>query len=67
MGNLVPVKITSSIGTISDNLDTVEASIMAKVEEYKKEDIKTVQIGMNEYEKEIVCPNCQETIRVEER
>jgi len=36
MGNLVPVKITSSIGTISDNLDTVEASIMAKVEEYKK-------------------------------
>lgn len=36
MGNLVPVKITSSIGTITDNLDAVEASIMEKVEEYKK-------------------------------
>lgn len=36
MGNLVPVKITSIIGTITDNLDTVEASIMEKVEEYKK-------------------------------
>lgn len=36
MGNLVPVKITSSIGTITDNLDTVEASIMEKIEEYKK-------------------------------
>lgn len=36
MGNLVPVKITSSIGTIKDNLDTVEASIREKVEEYKK-------------------------------
>lgn len=36
MSSLVPVKVTSSIGTISDNLDTVEASIIAKVEEYKK-------------------------------
>lgn len=36
MGNLVPVRITSSIGTITDNLDAVEASIMEKVEEYKK-------------------------------
>ena len=36
MGGLVPVKITSSIGTINDNLDVVEASIREKVEEYKK-------------------------------
>lgn len=36
MNGLVPVKITSSIGTITDNLDAVEASIMEKVEEYKK-------------------------------
>lgn len=36
MGGLVPVKITSSIGTINDNLDVVEASIRKKVEEYKK-------------------------------
>ncbi|MEZ3425419.1 MAG: DUF1351 domain-containing protein [Lachnospiraceae bacterium] len=36
MGSLIPVKITSSIGTIQDNLDMVEASIREKVEEYKK-------------------------------
>lgn len=36
MGSLIPVKITSSIGTIQDNLDMVEASIKEKVEEYKK-------------------------------
>ncbi len=36
MGSLIPVKITSSIGTIQDNLDIVEASIREKVEEYKK-------------------------------
>jgi len=36
MGGLVPVKITSSIVTINDNLDMVEASIREKVEEYKK-------------------------------
>lgn len=32
--------------------------------EYEKEDVKTVQMGMNEYEKEIVCPNCSERVRV---
>lgn len=36
MNGLVPVKITSSIGTITDNLDAVEASIMEKAEEYKR-------------------------------
>lgn len=30
MGSLIPVKITSSIGTIQDNLDMVEASIMER-------------------------------------
>ena len=32
--------------------------------EYEKEDVKTVQTGMNEWEGEIVCPNCRETVRV---
>ncbi len=33
--------------------------------EYEKEDVKTVQTGMNEYEGEIICPNCREKVRVE--
>lgn len=32
--------------------------------EYEKEDVKTVQTGMNEYEGEIMCPNCREKVRV---
>lgn len=32
--------------------------------EYEKEDVKTVQTGMNEWESEIICPNCQEKVRV---
>lgn len=32
--------------------------------EYEKEDARTVQTGMNEYEKEVVCLNCHETVRV---
>ena len=36
MGGLVPVKITSSIGTINDNLDVVEASIREKLRNIKK-------------------------------
>ncbi len=32
--------------------------------EYEKEDVKTVQTGMNEYESEIICPNCREKVRV---
>lgn len=39
-------------------------NICGSLLEYEKEDIKTVQTGMNEYEKEIVCPNCSEVIRV---
>lgn len=42
----------------------VICNICSSLLEYEKEDIKTVQTGMNEYEKEIVCPNCQETIKV---
>lgn len=45
----------------------VICNICRSLLEYEKEDIKTVQTGMNEYEKEIVCPNCQETIRVKAR
>lgn len=32
--------------------------------EYEKEDVKTVQTGMNEFEHEIICPNCREKVRV---
>lgn len=32
--------------------------------EYEKEDVKTVQTGMNEWEGEIICPNCREKVRV---
>lgn len=32
--------------------------------EYEKEDVKTVQTGMNEYEGIIICPNCREKVRV---
>ncbi len=32
--------------------------------EYEKEDVKTVQTGINEWESEIICPNCQEKVRV---
>ena len=32
--------------------------------EYEKEDVKTVQTGMNEWEDEIICPNCWEKVRV---
>ena len=32
--------------------------------EYEKEDVKTVQTGMNEWEGEIICPNCRERVRV---
>lgn len=32
--------------------------------EFEKEDIKTVQVGMNEYEQQIMCPACNETVTV---
>lgn len=32
--------------------------------EYEKEDVETVQTGMNEYEGEIICSNCREKVRV---
>lgn len=32
--------------------------------EYEKEDVKTVQTGMNEWEGKILCPNCQESVHV---
>lgn len=35
--------------------------------EFEKNNIKTVQTGMNEYEKVIECPNCEAQIVVKER
>lgn len=35
--------------------------------EYGKEDVKTVQTGANEWEGEIICPNCREKVRVKEQ
>ncbi len=32
--------------------------------EYEKEDVKMVQVGMAEWESEITCPNCQESVKV---
>ena len=32
--------------------------------EFEKEDIKTVQVGMNEYEQQIMCPACNEAVKV---
>lgn len=32
--------------------------------EYEKSDVASVKTGMNEYESEIECPNCQEKIRI---
>lgn len=33
--------------------------------EYEKDDIKTIQIGMNEYGQHIVCPACNENVEVD--
>lgn len=33
--------------------------------EYEKDDVKTTQAGMNEYERQIVCPACNESIKVD--
>ena len=32
--------------------------------EFEKEDIRTVQVGMNEYEQQIECPACREIVKV---
>lgn len=32
--------------------------------EFEKDDLKTVQTGMNEYIQQIVCPACNETVMV---
>ncbi len=34
--------------------------------EFEKEDIETIQTGMNEWEKQIVCPVCDKTISIKE-
>lgn len=43
----------------------ITCSFCGSLLEYEKEDMKTVQTGMNEWESEIICPNCQEKVRVE--
>ncbi|WP_195416356.1 hypothetical protein [Enterocloster citroniae] len=32
--------------------------------EYEKDDVKTIQTGINEYEWQIVCPACNESVKV---
>lgn len=32
--------------------------------EYEKSDVRLVQVGMNEYEQQIECPACHETVAV---
>ena len=32
--------------------------------EYDKEDVKTIQAGMNEYERQIICPVCNENVNI---
>lgn len=32
--------------------------------EYKKEDTKVIQTVMNEYERSIICPECEESVVV---
>ena len=46
------------------NKRRVTCEVCGSLLEYEKEDLKTVQTGMNEYEGEIVCPNCREAVRV---
>lgn len=33
--------------------------------EFEKDDAKTVQTGINEFEQQIECPACQETVTVD--
>lgn len=33
--------------------------------EFEKDDVKTVQTGINEYEQQIECPACNETVTVD--
>ena len=33
--------------------------------EFKEDDLKTVQTGMNEYEQQIECPACHEIVEVD--
>ena len=42
----------------------VKCSCCGSVLEYEKEDIQTVQTGMNEWSSEISCPVCSETVKV---
>lgn len=43
---------------------TVECPNCTCLFEYEKEDIKSNQTGINEYERIVVCPDCMKEIRV---
>lgn len=46
------------------NKRRVECEHCGSILEYERKDIQVVQTGMNEYEKQIKCPVCEETIVV---
>ena len=46
------------------NKRRVNCSYCESLLEYEKEDIRTVQTGMNEWNKEISCPACGETVKI---
>lgn len=39
-------------------------AICGAILEYGKNDVKTIKIGMNEYEQQIICPVCDEVVIV---
>lgn len=43
---------------------TVKCSYCESKLQYEKEDVKTMQTGMNEWQSYIVCPVCEEKIYV---
>ena len=42
----------------------VTCEVCGALLEFEKDDVKTVQMGMNEYEQQIECPACNETVEI---
>ena len=42
----------------------VTCEVCGALLEFEKDDVKTVQMGMNEYEQQIECPACNETVKI---
>ena len=57
-GNVMAVKVIE-YGKQRVKCDKCESAL-----EYEKEDIETMQTGMNEYQNKIICPVCNNTIYV---